>query len=156
MKIKKSTIVIFSVLLAINLLFSAGTAAFLVCRGTGAKSEIAGQDTEPAEKYTLYIGLNDKDTNTQLISTRQAKSIVNKICAEYAGNYTAVDACGGWVDESGRQITENSLVYSFCGISEEKIKTVLDELLKALNQSSILVEHETVTSVYYSGEMKGR
>lgn len=45
-------------------------------------------------KYILYIGTNDKDTYTRLISLDEAKKIVNGICAEYADDYTVQEASG--------------------------------------------------------------
>lgn len=57
------------------------------------------------------------------------------------------------MDETGTVTKENSLVYSFYNISEEQVVAIMDDVLTALNQNSILVERETVQSIYYS---KGR
>ena len=36
---------------------------------TAEETLIIGQKSEPSDKYTLYLGLNDKDTYEQIIST---------------------------------------------------------------------------------------
>lgn len=144
---------ILAALLIVNLLLTVGIIGFMVWERQSPRQEIAGQALEPSEKYTLYIGTNDKDTYTQLIPTEEARKIVDEICAKHTDGYTAMDAQGSWVDETGTVTKENSLVYSFYNISEEQVVAIMDDVLTALNQNSILVERETVQSIYYS---KGR
>ena len=49
---------------------------------------ILGQSPETGDKYTLYLGLNDKDTYEQKTSTEDAIDKANKICAAHSGGYT--------------------------------------------------------------------
>ncbi len=56
--------------------------------------KILGQESEKGEKYTLYLGLNDKDTFEQKISTEDAIEKANKICAAHSGGYTLFTANG--------------------------------------------------------------
>ncbi len=113
---------------------------------------LLGQKTDPAEKYTLYLGLNDKDTYEQLISTEEALNKANQICAKYAGGYTQLSANGGWTNDDGTMGYENTIVYLLYDISEENLKGMLNEFIKTFNQSSVLVEKETTAHLYYSGE----
>ena len=46
-------------------------------------------------KTTLYIGLNDKDTKTQVIDTISAYKIVTNIITEYTAGGTIYAADGG-------------------------------------------------------------
>ena len=68
----------------------------------------------------------------------EAKETVNGICAKYVEGYTVTEAQGGWVDETGTLTEEQTLVYSFTGVSEEALTSIMDEVLKELNQNSIL------------------
>ena len=113
---------------------------------------ILGQKTESAEKYTLYLGLNDKDTFKQKFSTEDSLKKANQICAKYAGGYTQLSANGGWTNDDGTMGHENTLVYIIYDITEDKLQGMLDELLKKFNQSSILVEKELESHIYYSGK----
>ncbi|MCR5104628.1 MAG: DUF3574 domain-containing protein [Eubacterium sp.] len=113
---------------------------------------ILGHESESGLKYTLYIGLNDKDTYEQIISTEDAIDKANHICAEYAGGYTQFTARGGWTNDDGSLGHENTLVYIIYDISEDNLKNMLDEILKEFNQSSILVEENEISHIYYSGE----
>lgn len=140
----KTTII--TVLLACNLAATAGLAYEV--KGGKPAAGIEGQ-LEEARKYTIYIGTNDKDTYDQIIPTDEAKNIVNSICAKHVEGYTASDAKGGWVDETGTLTQENTLVYYFYDISEEQITAIMDEVLTELNQNTILLQSETSRYMYY-------
>ncbi|MGN0721760.1 MAG: DUF3574 domain-containing protein [Anaerovoracaceae bacterium] len=123
-----------------------------------AQSDISGNGTvlnydySENGKYVLYIGLNDKDTYSQIISAEAAKDIVNGICAKYVDGYTVMEANGGWVDETGTLTEEMSLVYTLCNVEEEDVVSIMNEVLTALNQNSILVERQDISFTYYSGK----
>lgn len=142
----RKTVMVLSVLLALNLILSAGIIGFLVWD----RQEEPGFDR--VSKYTIYIGTNDKDTYTQKIPTEEARRIVDEICEERLDGYTSSEARGFWKDETGTGTTENSLVYSFSGVSYDTLADVMDEILTALNQNSILVEHDLTSTQYYCGQ----
>ena len=117
---------------------------------TAAEEKILGQTAGEGLKYTLYIGLNDKDTYEQLISTEDAIEKANQIVARHSGGYTQMTARGGWTNDDGSMGHENTMVYIIYDIDEASLKAMLDELLKEFNQSSILVEKEDIPHIYYS------
>lgn len=116
-----------------------------------SKTQILGQDSETGVKYTLYIGLNDKETGEQTIDTEAAIEIANLICARYASGYTQFSGRGGWTNDDGSMGHENTMVYVIYDISENNLKSLLEELLKEFNQSAILVEKESTAHIYYAG-----
>ncbi len=122
--------------------------------GTGEEAGqrgITGITDNGAEKeYILYIGLNDKDEYRQLVSTEEAEEIISGICIRYAGGYTMTRAEGGWVDQKGKLTSEQTLVYTVRGKEEDIIK-IMDDILPALNQDSVLLEEKNTGSMYYSG-----
>ena len=94
-------------LLVINFLMSVGIIGFLAIQYTDrrqvgqearAEGSMLTEQMETGKKYVLYIGTNDKDTYEQVISTEEAREIVNEICIKYVDGYTASEAKGGWVD----------------------------------------------------------
>ncbi|MCR5755656.1 MAG: DUF3574 domain-containing protein [Acetatifactor sp.] len=118
--------------------------------GQGSTLSILGQEPEAGEKYTLYLGLNDKDTYEQLISTEDALDKANQICAKHAGGYTQLSAKGGWINDDGSMGHENTIVYILYDISEPKLRELLDELIEEFNQSAVLVEKSETAHIYYS------
>lgn len=47
----------------------------------------------------MYVGTNDKDTYTQLISTEQAIDILDENCLKYLDGYTIQAGYERWTDE---------------------------------------------------------
>ncbi|MCD7921955.1 MAG: DUF3574 domain-containing protein [Clostridiales bacterium] len=149
---RKPLIWIILILLVANLCATGGVVIYLSGDHRAEESGTAFTESEQTTCYTIYIGTNDKDTYTQLISLDEAKDMVNAICARYVEGYTVTEAEGGWVDETGTLTEEQTLVYSFTDVQEEDLISIMDEVLKALNQNSILVETSDVQSFYYDGE----
>ena len=153
MKSKNIFKTIVLVLLIIETVLIAGIVVHLAVEKNSAQSEAAlDYDYSENGKYVLYIGLNDKDTYTQLIPTDEAINIVNEICIRHIGGYTVFSTKGGWVDETGTPSRETTLVYILSGAKEADVIAVMDEVLAALNQNSILIERQNVSSTFYSGK----
>lgn len=155
---RKKSLRLIVVLLVLNLAVSCGIVVYLASgQGDAPEEAPAAADgtlsfeTVAAGKFVLYIGLNDKDTYTQLIPTEEAIATVNEIASRHVDGYTMQDASGGWVDETGTLTQEPSLVYSFDQAAEADIIAIMDEVLAVLNQNSILVEKEDLTYTYYDG-----
>lgn len=139
-------------LLVIDLCATFGIMIYLAGNHNARESNTIFSESEQTLCYTLYIGTNDKDTYTQLISLDEAKEIVDNICVKYVEGYTVMEANGGWVDETGTLTEEGTLVYNFTDVQEEDLALIMDEVLQELNQNSILVETSDVQSYYYYGE----
>lgn len=139
------------ILLVIQLLATTGIIVYL-CLSQQQNLSVLGETGQQEVKYTLYIGTNDKDTYTQLIPLEEAKETVNQICSKYVDGYTVQEASGGWVDETGTLTQEETLIYSFVDAEEEDLVAIMDEVLVALNQNSIMVERDDMTYTYYSGK----
>jgi len=118
--------------------------------GSSSTGAIAFENAEYGQ-YVLYIGMNDKDTYEQIIPTDEVVEIVNAICAKHVGGWTMKHARGGWVDEKDVLTQENTLVYFIAWASESDVIAIMDEVLVALNQNSILIERRDISSVFYRG-----
>ena len=104
-------------------------------------------------KYTMYVGTNDKDTYEPVLPFDEARELANNICAKYVtSGFTQIDARCGWMDENGVLATEDTLIYLFFDATEEQLQQVMDELIEALHQSSILVEKQEAEYSFYSGK----
>ena len=108
-------------------------------------SEMDRQDlfgTERQTKYTLYVGLNDKDTNMQVFGYEEAKEAMFLIAQKYTGGATFMHAQATF--------TENTIVCVLLDTNAEAVKSIMDEAIKVFNQSSILIETEEVRGAFYS------
>lgn len=127
-------------------------AALVICvSGCSPQTERPLAKSE-AVKYTLYIGLNDKDTYTQKISTAEAEKKVNAIALKYVDGFTEYGGKGAYKDNNGVVTYENTLIYTFNSATEDQIKKIMEEVLKELNQNSVLLEKQKVGYEFYEGQ----
>lgn len=95
------------------------------------------------KKYNLFLGLNDKKTKTQLISTLEAY----KILMNMLNGATITEATGFYKHNDGTVIIEKSLKIEILDF-DNKFNVVQNcETLKNLfNQESIAVQTEIIDS----------
>lgn len=101
-------------------------------------------------QYVLYLGTNDKDTNKPVMSHEDAVAKAEEILLKHFGGYTIQDASGGWVDE-GTVYTEYTLVIYLSDTTLDKVHLAADDMIKAFNQSSVLIQSNTTVTEFYSG-----
>ena len=98
------------------------------------------------EKYTLYVGLNDKDTKVQEIATLEAYKIINKLLLSYTDGATIFEAVGIYKHDDGSFVTENTLRIELMFIEKSAVKEIVENIKKILNQESVAVQREVVES----------
>lgn len=99
------------------------------------------------EKYTLYVGLNDKDSKVQEIQTLEAYKVIQKIL--YNNNVegaTIFEAVGIYKHEDKTFVTENTLRIELMFIDKQTVKAIVDSIKMLLNQESVAVQYEIVNS----------
>ena len=99
-------------------------------------------------KYTLYIGLNDKDTKTQRIDTLEASKIVQNVLTDTTGGGTIYSATGVYRHDNGDVVIENTLRVELVAVAMEAVRGAVDIIKAALNQESIILQTENVQSVF--------
>lgn len=85
------------------------------------------------EKHIFYIGLNDKDTKTQVIPKEKFLSSIY----ETVGDCTISDSYGYYTHADGSLVKEPSLRVEMLFKNPNDIKGYADKLKKELNQESI-------------------
>ena len=97
-------------------------------------------------KYTLYIGLNDKDTKRQEIETVEAYKLVQRELVKKVGGGTIYSATGIYTHDDGSIVIEPTLRVEIFHDSKKDIKDLADDYKKILNQESIIIQTENVSS----------
>ena len=97
-------------------------------------------------RYTLTIGLFDKDTKRQKISSDMALKIVSDLVVQTVGYGTIHTGNGIYTHVNGSIVIEPSLVYFVDGEKDlkDKVKTLAWQIKKALNQESVMLEETAV------------
>lgn len=99
------------------------------------------------EKYTLYVGLNDKDTKTQKVATLEAYKIIeNLLLGLNVEGATIFEAKGLYKHESGEYVIENTLRIELLFVDKATVKALVESIKAILNQESVAVQFEKVYS----------
>lgn len=98
------------------------------------------------KKFTLYLGLNDKDSKQQQISTLEAYKVVSNILANDFGGGTIFEAPGIYKHEDGIVVVETTLRIEILFAELPAIKNLVTTLKKVFNQESIAVQEEVINS----------
>lgn len=103
------------------------------------------------QQHTLTIGLNDKDTYTQIYTTKQAITRLSQVLQQHTSGYTIRQAQGGYTHSNGTFITENSLIVEIIqNIPRKVIKQLIADIKapQCLNQESIIYKKSRAKGVF--------
>lgn len=87
-----------------------------------------------------YIGLNDKDTKEQEITSMKAESILDKLFTNaYPAGFTRTNAVGRYRHDDGHVVSEETIIYT---VLDAKIVDyeLIDNIKSMLNQESVAVQ----------------
>lgn len=102
---------------------------------------------EKIVKYSLYLGLNDKDTKTQKIDTLEAYKILCNLLKSYnVEGFTVYNAHGFYMHNDGTFTTENTLKVELMFVDEKTIDNIIKQCKIVFNQECIIKQVEEVTS----------
>lgn len=102
---------------------------------------------EKIVKYSLYLGLNDKDTKTQKIDTLEAYKILCNLLKSYnVEGFTVYNAHGFYMHDDGTFTTENTLKIELMFIDEKIVDNIIKQCKITFNQECIIKQVEEVTS----------
>ena len=85
------------------------------------------------KKYTMLVGLNDKDTKKRIVNRNKAKEVIMGI----VGDCTISDALGYYTHEDGTKVTEKALRVEMLFKADNEVISYCHAIKKALNQESI-------------------
>lgn len=136
--------IVVSIVVGINLVLTGILLSFQI-KGNVEKSS-------RMTKYTLYIGTNDKDTYKQEIKYEVCVEKVRDICVKYTSGCTLFEATGYWTDEKSNITEEKTIGCILEDIALDTVYKICDDVLVALNQNSILIETDSISTQFYSGK----
>ena len=118
----------------------------------GVYSFCINRAVDETDYYILYVGTNDKDTYKPEISLEEAFGKVEAICVKYLKGATFDTAKETWKDETGTLPHENTIQIFICHADIDTIHKLSDEILKELNQNSIMILKGHASIQYYYGK----
>ena len=124
-----------------------------------AAEQAAAEETpaaeQPAEEktdiqYVLYLGTNDKDTNTPVFTQAEALEKAKDILIRHFGGYTIQEAHGGWISDD-KVYQEYTIVMYLSDTTLDKVHAAADEMVETFRQSSVLIHENPTKTEFYSG-----
>ena len=100
------------------------------------------------KKYTLYIGLNDKDTKAQKIETLNAANIARNVILSRTDGGTIYNAIGFYTHADGSIAIENTLRIELIETDPDALHDIIETLKTVFNQESIILQTENVDTVF--------
>ena len=98
------------------------------------------------KKFTLYLGLNDKDAKVQKIQTIEAFKIVSNLIAARFDGGTIFEADGVYKHDNGAYVIEKTLRIELLFVERASVVEFVKVLKEVFNQESIAVQEETICS----------
>jgi len=111
-------------------------------------AEQAAED-KPDVQYVLFLGTNDKDTNTPVFTHTEALAKVKDILVRHFGGYTIQEAHGGW-ESDGKLYQEYTIVIYLSDTTLDKVHAAADEMVETFRQSSVLIQENPTKTEFYS------
>lgn len=109
-------------------------------------SEIKEQTECKEEIYTLYIGLTDCDSETQVLTLTEALNSCRQILAEQELSYTEYIGYAEYTAGENR-LSNDTIIYEFFFTEKNKIYAAADIIAERLNISAISIKEELVKHV---------
>lgn len=94
------------------------------------------------EKFTLFVGLADKDTKKQEVSTKEAYEKLSQII----GDCTISQSIGYYTHDNGDKVSEQSLRIEILFKTYDEVKMLCGIIKRELNQESVALERTEIES----------
>lgn len=98
------------------------------------------------KKFTLYLGLNDKDTKVQKISTIEAYKMLTNVLMKNFEGATIFEATGLYKHDDGTFVIEPTLRIELLFAEEHEVRALVEMLKLMFNQESIAVQTQDISS----------
>lgn len=98
-------------------------------------------------KYTVYMGLFDKDSKRQEYDTITAYKMIQNIATQIFDGATISEASGIYKHDNGEVVVEPTIRIELMFTDLETVKGFCNELKGMFNQESIVLQVEEVNSL---------
>lgn len=105
------------------------------------------------KRYTICLGLNDKDEKIQRYQTERILRLVTNCCKNYGACFSSYLQDGGYIHENGDYVLEKSVCIVFVDPDEQMVEEIGKDLCVFLNQESVLVTVDEVESYFISDSL---
>ena len=102
------------------------------------------------KRYTITVGLKDKDEKIQKVQTEKILRLVNNCCKGYGMAFSSYLQDGGYIHENGEYVLEKSICIVFIDPDKKLVEEIGKDLCAFLNQESVLITVDEIECYYIS------
>lgn len=103
------------------------------------------------KRYTISVGLNDKDEKIQKFQTEKIIKLVTNCCKHYELAFSCYSQEGGYMHVNGNgYVLEKSLAIVLVDPEEKVVHELCEDLCAFLNQETVMVTVDYAESYYIS------
>ena len=106
------------------------------------------------KRYTITVGLKDKDEKIQKVQTEKILRLVHNCCKGYGMAFSSYLQDGGYIHDNGEYVLEKSVCIVFIDPNESLVEEVGKDLCAFLNQESVIVTVDEVECYFISSSIK--
>ena len=110
------------------------------------------QQEEYDIQYEIFLGTNDKDSYEPYGTPDAVKEKVDEVLTKHVEGFTIQEANGGWTNENGTVDHEYTVVILLSDTTLEKVYAASDDLIRAFNQSAVMIQANKTKTEFYSGK----
>lgn len=99
---------------------------------------------EKLEQYSMFIGLNDKDSKKQEVRTDDAIKLVSNVIE--GGSISTIH--GVYTHEDGTKVNETTLKVDILYSDDATVRMYANDLKRLLNQESILIQQNVINGMF--------
>lgn len=99
---------------------------------------------EKLTQYSMFIGLNDKETKKQEVTTDKAIELVSDVIK--GGSIQTIQ--GVYTHNDGTKVKETTLKVDVLYSDDATVRLYADDLKRLLNQESILISKGTINGMF--------
>lgn len=110
------------------------------------------QQEEYDIQYEIFLGTNDKDSYEPYGTPDAVKEKVDEVLTKHFEGFTIQEANGGWTNENGTVDHEYTVVILLSDTTLEKVYAASDDLIRAFNQSAVMIQANKTKTEFYSGK----
>lgn len=94
---------------------------------------------ERKKRYTITVGLKDKNEKIQKVQTEKILRLVNNCCKGYGMAFSSYLQDGGYIHDNGEYVLEKSICIVLIDPNADLVEEVGKDLCAFLNQESVMV-----------------
>ena len=109
---------------------------------------------EKKKRFTISVGLNDKDEKSQKIQTERVLRLVMHCCRGYSMAFSSYLQDGGYIHDNGEYVLEKSVCIVLIDPEPTLIEELARDLCAFLNQESVMVTTEEIECRFISESIR--